>query len=92
MCPDRQVSGAVVRGLVNARIGPFAQGGLDEALSLSVGFGRVGFGADVLEAQCGTGCFEGMGFVAWTIVRCPAVVLRSNAMRGGHHPHDSYPQ
>ena len=33
MCPDRQVSGAVVRGLVNARIGPFAQGGLDEALS-----------------------------------------------------------
>ena len=32
-------------------IGPFAQAGLDAALGLAVGFGRVGLGFDVFEAK-----------------------------------------
>ena len=34
-------------------IGPFAQGGLDEALGLAVGFWSVGAGEAVLEAEGG---------------------------------------
>ena len=32
-------------------VGPFAQGGLDEAFGFAVGFGRVGLGADVLDPK-----------------------------------------
>jgi hypothetical protein len=43
--------GAMVGVHVAVRIGPSAQGGLDEALGLAVGLGGVGLGADVLDAQ-----------------------------------------
>jgi hypothetical protein len=48
--PDRQRSGAVVRGRVGLSVGPFAQRRLDEALGLAVGARRVGLGPNVLEA------------------------------------------
>ena len=53
---------------------PFAQAGLNEALSLAVGLRRIGLGADMLEAETLAGCAENNGFVARTVV--------------GHHPLD----
>src|SRR6185503_4303957 len=51
--PDRQRTGAVIRGGVGLSVGPFAQGGLDKALSLAVCLGRIGLGPDVLETDRG---------------------------------------
>src|SRR3954451_20367349 len=66
--PDRQRSGAVIRGGVGLSVGPFAQGGLDEALGLAVGLGRIGLGPDVLETEIATGRAEGLGAKAGAIV------------------------
>ena len=49
-------------------IGPLSQCGLDEALGLSVGPWRIGLGFDVLEAEGLAGVFEGVGFVAGSVV------------------------
>ena len=38
-------------GDVGVGVGPFAQAGLDEALGLAVGLGRIGLGPNVFEAQ-----------------------------------------
>src|SRR3954467_15497089 len=66
--PDRQRSGAVVRGWVGLSVGPFAQGGLDEALGFAVRFGRIGLGPDVLETEIAAGAAEGLGAIAGAIV------------------------
>src|SRR3954469_19189787 len=66
--PDRQRTGAVVRGGVGLSVGPFAQGGLDKALSLAVCLGRIRLGPDVLEAEIAAGAAEGLGAIAGTIV------------------------
>ena len=41
---------------------------MDEALGLTVSFGGIGLGADVLEAEPSTGVVEGEGPVAGAIV------------------------
>src|SRR3982751_454702 len=66
--PDRQRSSAVVRGGVGLSVGPFAQGGLDEALGLAVCLGRIGLGPDVLETEIAAGPAEGLGAIARAIV------------------------
>src|SRR3954453_6309445 len=66
--PDRQRTGAVVRGGVGLSVGPFAQSGLDEALGFAVGLGRIGLGPDVLEAEIAAGRAEGLGAIAGAIV------------------------
>src|SRR4051812_10968507 len=66
--PDRQRSGAVVRGGVGLSVGPFAQGGLDKALGLAVCLGRIGLGPDVLETEIAAGAAEGLGAKAGAIV------------------------
>src|SRR4051794_21771999 len=66
--PERQRGSAVVRGWVGLSVGPFAQGGLDKALSLAVCLGRIGLGPDVLEAEIAAGRAEGLGAIAGTIV------------------------
>src|SRR3954466_4765028 len=66
--PDRQRSGAVIRGWVGLSVGPFAQGGLDEALGLAVCLGRIGLGPDVLETEIAAGAAEGLGAKAGAIV------------------------
>src|SRR3954465_12382767 len=66
--PDRQRSGAVVRGWVGLSVGPFAQGGLDEALGLAVRLGRIRLGPDVLETEIAAGAAEGLGAKAGAIV------------------------
>lgn len=49
--PSRQVVNAVIGRRERDGVGPFAEHGLDEALRLTVGFGRVGECADVPDAQ-----------------------------------------
>src|SRR3954462_6923990 len=66
--PDRQRGSAVVRGWVGLSVGPFAQGGLDKALSLAVCLGRIRLGPDVLEAEIAAGAAEGLGAKAGAIV------------------------
>jgi len=51
MEPERQFGGALLRCVVGPGIGPFAQGGLDEAFGLAIGLGRIGPGADVLDGE-----------------------------------------
>lgn len=58
MQPDRKLGGAALRGRVGGSIGPFPEGGLDEALGLAIGFRRIGV------ASPG----EGFRFVAGAIV------------------------
>src|SRR4051812_41819699 len=66
--PDRRRGGAVVRGWVGLNVGPFAQGGLDEALGLAVRLGRIRLGPDVLETEIAAGLAEGLGAIAGAIV------------------------
>src|SRR6185295_14549744 len=58
--------------MIGLRIGPLAQAGLDEALGLSVGLGRIGLGPDVFEPEPPAESAEGKRFVAGAVV--------------GHHP------
>src|SRR3954464_13693503 len=66
--PDRQRGSAVVRGWVGLSVGPFAQGGLDKALSLAVCLGRIRLGPDGLETELAACLAEGLGAIAGTIV------------------------
>src|SRR5215216_2710691 len=66
--PDRQRGSAVVRSWVGLSVGPFAQGGLDEALGLTVCLGRIRLGPDVLETEIAAGGAEGLGAIARAIV------------------------
>src|SRR5262249_42885252 len=74
MEPIAQLVGSLARMLVGLSVGPFPEAGLDEALGLTVGFWRVWFGSDVLEAEAFAGSAEGEGVVARSVV--------------GHHPFD----
>ena len=47
MEPGDQLGGSLIGVLVGARIGPFSKRSLNEALSLTVGFGRVWLGEDL---------------------------------------------
>ncbi len=64
MEPERQLGASVVGGLIGMGVGPFPEGGLDKALCLAVGLGRVWPGADVLEAEIAAGIAEGLRAVA----------------------------
>src|SRR5579871_5583421 len=55
-------------GLVGAGVGPFAQGGLDKALGLAVGFWRVGPGADVPDPALGEAGAEGVAPVGRAVI------------------------
>src|ERR1700709_1663438 len=66
--PDRKLLGPAIGCWIGLSVGPLSECGLDEALSLAVGFGRVGLGTDVLDAEVPTGVAEGEGFIATAIV------------------------
>lgn len=68
MGPFWQVGLALLGRPTGAGIGPFSEGGLDEPFGLAVGFGRVGLGADVLDAQVPASVTEGVGFVTTAVV------------------------
>ena len=54
--------------MISSGISPFAQGGLDEAFGLAVGFGGIGLGCDVFEAELFAGGGEGMRGIARPII------------------------
>src|SRR5262245_38499098 len=68
MEPVRELFAAAVGVGVSLCIGPFAQCGLDEALSFAVSFGREGFGPDVPQAELATGLTECSGDIAATVI------------------------
>ena len=45
--------------MISAGIGPFTQGGLDEAFGLAVGSGGIELGSDVFEAELFAGVGDG---------------------------------
>ena len=49
-------------------VGPFAQGGLDEAFGFAVGLGRVRASATVFEAHLETGLTKEMGAIAAAVI------------------------
>ena len=55
-------------GAIGVGVGPFAQAGLDEALGLAVGAGRVGAGPDVAQAGGGDGFAEAVASIGRAIV------------------------
>ena len=59
---------AVVQSWIGGGVSPFAQGRLDEAFGLAVGFGRVGPGTDVPQFQCLAGVAEGAAAIAGAII------------------------
>ncbi len=66
--PWLQVSVSLLRVGPVFGVGPFAQGGLDEALGLAVGSGRVGSGAAVFDAACSGKLAEQVVSGSWS--RC----------------------
>src|SRR5215207_5495159 len=68
MEPGLELEGSLVGGVVGPGIGLLSERGLDEALGLAVGLGRVGLGSDVLELEPFAGAREGEGFVAGAVV------------------------
>lgn len=66
--PEWQCSTPLIRVGVGVPVGPFAQGGLDESLSLAVGLGPVGAGEFLADAQGVAGNAEGVGPEGRTVV------------------------
>ena len=61
-------AGGALSGVgVSMSVGPFAQGGLDEALGVAIGLWSVGPGEAVLEAE-GGGVLHGAGAIAGAII------------------------
>src|SRR3984957_2772314 len=66
--PDWKLGGAAIGCGVGLGISPLPERGLDEALRLAVGFGRIGLGADVFDTEVGAGVPESEGFIARPVV------------------------
>src|SRR5882672_12722460 len=79
MPPGGELGSAFTGVLIGAGIGPFAQGGLDEALGLAVGPGHVGPGANVLEVEPATDVAKGEGSVAGAVVGHDALYFDAQA-------------
>src|SRR4030095_12130957 len=61
MAPLWEMRNAFPRMAISSAIGPFAQGGLDEALGFAIGARGVELGEDVPQAPAVTHCNEGQG-------------------------------
>jgi len=87
---DRQVARqppvAFLRVLEGHRVGPLPAEGLDKALGLAVGAGRVGPGADVLEAKGAAGFGKCFGDVGRAVVAHHLTALHALAVEPGHSP------
>ena len=70
---EEEACGALVGMGVGVSVGPFAEGGLDEALGLAVGLWSVGPCEAVLEAEGGDGGAHGVSAVAGAIVGVEAL-------------------
>jgi hypothetical protein len=65
---EGETSGALVGVGVGMSVGPLAEGSLDKALGLAIGFWGIGPGETVLETQGGDGGAHGVGAVAGAVV------------------------
>ena len=68
VAPSWQGLSALVRCGVAAGIGPFAQGSLDQALSLAIGPGRIGPCADMFQARVAASSGKGFRDIAAAII------------------------
>src|ERR1700743_909363 len=75
MQPVGRERAALVWALIGPRIGPFAQGRLDEAFSFAIGPWGVWPGSDMAQSELFTGPAEREGFVARTVVAHHALDL-----------------
>jgi len=71
--PRRQLRESLSGVLVDPSIGPFADGGLDEAFGFAVGAWRVDARADVFDLQLTATCREAIGAKAGTVIGHDAV-------------------
>src|SRR5512135_1485609 len=67
--PRVEAMRALAAVAVDAPVGPFAQQGLNEALSLAVGLWCSGLGAQVAQVRRAAGVTKAMGAVARAVVR-----------------------
>ena len=81
--PCWQISFALLRRLVFDGVSPFPDRRLHEALGLAVGLGRVGFGAQVLDAEIGAGFGKGARAIALAIIGHDAIYADAKALVKG---------
>src|ERR1700722_16906599 len=79
--PNGQFGGALLGCVVGSCVGPLAQAGLNEALGLSVGLGRVGFGSQMLDPEPAQGLGVAAGAEARAIVGHDALDLDAEASK-----------
>src|SRR6202161_1313346 len=79
--PNGQLGGALLGCVVGSGGSPLAQAGLNEALGLSVGLGRVGFGAQVLDREPAQGLGVAAGSKARAVVGHDALDLDAEASK-----------
>src|SRR5579872_5391759 len=75
-----EASGTLIGVRVSMSVGPFAEGGLDEAFSLAVGFWGVGAGEALLETESRGGSAHEMGAISGAVIGVEA--LGVDAMSG----------
>src|SRR5258708_23023613 len=80
MKPTGKLVGTMSRGIEARGVSPLAQGRLDEALGLAVGFGRIGAGSDMFNPELATGLGKGQGGEAGTVVGHDALKAYAEAL------------
>src|SRR4051812_16756325 len=66
--PDGKFLGTAIGCWIGLSVGPLPERGLDEAFGLAVSFGRIGLGADVLDAQVPASIAKAECFIATAVV------------------------
>lgn len=70
---DREACRTLIGVRVRMSVGPFAEGGLDKALGLAVGFWSIGASEALLEAESGGGGAHEMGAVSGAVIGIEAL-------------------
>lgn len=69
----RETCRALIGVRVRMSVGPFAEGGLDEALGLAVGFWSIGAGEALLKTERGGSGAHEMGAISGTVIGIEAL-------------------
>ena len=75
MEPRQEVFGAVRRVVINGGVGPLAEGSLDEAFGLTVGFRGVRLGEEVSDMEVAQSGGEGARAISGAVVSHKALNL-----------------
>ena len=84
VCPGGEMLAPVSGVLVEPGIGPFADGGLDEAFGLAIGSRSVDASTDMFEFEIAAGIAEAVGVEAGSVVGHEAARLDAEALEVGH--------